>query len=69
MAFRILTVFRFIKESLINHPEKQMISLKNISGIIMDLRYASNNNFMHKKLYPENIKTTYLKKAGLPGIG
>jgi zinc D-Ala-D-Ala dipeptidase len=48
--------------SLVNHPEKQMIALKNISGIILDLRYASNNNFMHKKIYPGNIKTTYLRK-------
>jgi D-alanyl-D-alanine dipeptidase len=50
------------KESLINHPEKQMVSLENISGIILDLRYASNNNFMHKKLYKGNIKTTFLRK-------
>ncbi len=50
------------KESLINHPEKQMISLANISGIILNLLYASNNNFMHKKLYKGNIKTTFLRK-------
>ncbi len=50
------------KESLINHPEKQMISLKNISGIILDLRYASSDNFMHKKLYSGKIKTTFLRK-------
>ncbi|HTB25317.1 MAG TPA: M15 family metallopeptidase [Puia sp.] len=50
------------KESLINHPEKQMISLLNISGIILNLVYASNNNFMHKKLYEGNVKTTFLRK-------
>jgi D-alanyl-D-alanine dipeptidase len=50
------------KESLLHHPEKQMFSLKNVSGIMMDLRYASENNFMHKKLYPGIIKTTYLRK-------
>jgi D-alanyl-D-alanine dipeptidase len=49
-------------ESLKNHPEKQMISLAHIPGIILDLRYASDNNFMHKKLYPGNIKTTFLRK-------
>lgn len=50
------------QESLISHPEKQMVSLMQIPGIIMDLRYASTNNFMHKKLYPENTKNSFLRK-------
>jgi D-alanyl-D-alanine dipeptidase len=49
------------RESLINHPEKQMNSLTDIPGISLDLRYASSNNFMHKKLYPANIKTSFLR--------
>jgi len=49
-------------ESLLHHPEKQMISLMQIPGIIMDLRYASTNNLMHKKLYPENTKNSFLRK-------
>jgi zinc D-Ala-D-Ala dipeptidase len=56
------------KESLINHPEKQMISLANISGIILNLLYASNNNFMHKKLYEGNIKTTFLRKPAYDAL-
>jgi zinc D-Ala-D-Ala dipeptidase len=50
------------RESLNNHPEKQMVSLSDIPGIIQDLRYASRNNFMHKNLYPENTTTTFLRK-------
>jgi zinc D-Ala-D-Ala dipeptidase len=49
-------------KSLLSHPEKQMVSLLQIPGIIMDLRYATTNNFMHKKLYPENTKTSFLRK-------
>ena len=49
-------------ESLMLHPEKQMVSLAQIPGIIMDLRYATTNNFMHKKLYPENTKNSFLRK-------
>src|ERR1700712_1954085 len=49
-------------ESLLSHPEKQMVSLLQIPGIIMDLRYATTNNFMHKRLYPENIKNSFLRK-------
>ena len=50
------------QKSLLNHPEKQMFSLADIPGIILDLRYSTDNNFMHKNLYPQNIKTTYLRK-------
>ncbi|HCL83969.1 MAG TPA: peptidase M15 [Chitinophagaceae bacterium] len=52
----------FYRESLINHPEKQMVSLSDIPGIILDLRYASHNNFMLRNLYPENTITTFLRK-------
>jgi D-alanyl-D-alanine dipeptidase len=51
------------RESLWNHPEKQMKSLSQIPGIIMDLRYATANNFMHKNLYPANTKISYLRKT------
>ncbi|HLA59502.1 MAG TPA: M15 family metallopeptidase [Puia sp.] len=49
-------------ESVLSHPEKQMVSLEQIPGIIMDLRYATINNFMHKKLYPENTKNSFLRR-------
>ncbi|HET7001244.1 MAG TPA: M15 family metallopeptidase, partial [Puia sp.] len=49
-------------ESLKSHPEKQMVSLMQIPGILLDLRYASTNNFMRKKLYPENTKNSFLRK-------
>ena len=40
---------------------KQMLDIKKlIPTIILDLRYATTNNFMHKKLYP-SITTTYLR--------
>jgi D-alanyl-D-alanine dipeptidase len=56
------------KESLRNHPEKQMVSLKNIPGIVLDLRYAGKDNFMHKNLYPENTHTTYLRKQAYQAL-
>jgi len=48
------------RKSITGYPGKQMVSLKSIPGIILDLRYASEKNFMHKKLYPANTKTTFL---------
>jgi zinc D-Ala-D-Ala dipeptidase len=50
------------RESLINHPEKEMLSLSGVPGLMLDLRYATTNNFMHKKLYPGNLKTSFLRK-------
>ncbi len=44
-----------------SNTNKQMVDIqKFIPGLILDLRYATTNNFMHKKLYPA-ITTTYLK--------
>ena len=51
------------RETLRNHPEKRMIATDWIPGIIFDLRYAGNNNFMHKNLYPENTHTTFLRNT------
>jgi D-alanyl-D-alanine dipeptidase len=44
---------------------KQMVDIKKlVPTIVLDLRYATTNNFMHKKLYP-TITTTYLR---LPAV-
>ncbi len=40
---------------------KQMMDIKKvIPHIVIDLRYATTNNFMHKKLYP-TVATTYIR--------
>ncbi len=56
------------QKSLLNHPEKQMISLADIPGVIVDLQYASTNNFLHKNLYPLNTKTTFLRKPAYQAL-
>src|SRR6185295_3341823 len=61
-GLKYINTIALYEKSLLNHPEKQMISLASIPGIILDLRYATDSNFLHKKLYPENIKTTFLRK-------
>jgi D-alanyl-D-alanine dipeptidase len=44
-----------------SNPNKQMVDIqKFIPDVILDLRYATANNFMHKKLYP-SITNTYLR--------
>ncbi|MBS1667390.1 MAG: M15 family metallopeptidase [Bacteroidetes bacterium] len=47
----------------VQHDENQkMINLgKKIPTIQLDLRYASTNNFMHRKMYKENPKSTFMR--------
>jgi D-alanyl-D-alanine dipeptidase len=54
-------VYLYVR-SLIGHPEKQMVSLNRIPGIVLDLRYAGPHNFLHKNLYGGHIKTSFLRK-------
>jgi zinc D-Ala-D-Ala dipeptidase len=56
------------RKSVRNHPEKQMLPLEKIPGVALDLRYASGNNFTHKNLYPENTKTTFLRKPAFEAL-
>jgi zinc D-Ala-D-Ala dipeptidase len=49
---------RTFKEAVQIDSLQQMIELKSlIRNIEYDLRYATVNNFMHRKLYPQNKKT------------
>jgi D-alanyl-D-alanine dipeptidase len=50
-----------LKGSINSDHNKQMIDIKKIlPNVMLDLRYATPNNFMHTKLYPA-INTTYLR--------
>ncbi len=50
------------------NPVKQMADVKKaILGIVVDLRYASTNNFMRQKLYP-SITTTYLRQPAADSL-
>lgn len=57
--------------SIAGKPGFEMTDLQSeIPGIAFDIRYASANNFFHKKIYP-SVNTTYCRKkaaAALAGI-
>ncbi len=41
---------------------KKMVELKSmIPGIVYDLRYATTNNFMHRKMYPAETNQTFMR--------
>ncbi len=49
-------------EQVNKDPSKKMVELKSlIPGLIYDLRYAGTNNFMHRRMYPENTTCTFLR--------
>ena len=40
-------------------PDKQLVDLSTIPGIVLDIRYATANNFMKQQLYP--VAKAYLR--------
>jgi D-alanyl-D-alanine dipeptidase len=50
------------KKSIIDHPEKEMVPIGKIKGLVLDLRYATPDNFTHKRLYPAGTTSTFLRK-------
>lgn len=55
------TTFDEYKQSLTTTPEKELVNLeKFIPNIILDIRYATTNNFTHEKIY--NLARAYARK-------
>jgi D-alanyl-D-alanine dipeptidase len=55
------TTFNEYKQSLATTPEKELVDLaKFIPNIILDIRYATANNFTHEKIY--NLARAYARK-------
>ncbi|HEX4373557.1 MAG TPA: M15 family metallopeptidase [Puia sp.] len=51
-----------LQQTIKTDPNKQMIDVqKLIPNIALDLRYATENNFMHRVMYPEIPDFTFLR--------
>ncbi|MBE7173325.1 MAG: M15 family metallopeptidase [Williamsia sp.] len=51
-----------------NNPAAGMTDVKkSMPGLMLDLRYATKNNFMHQNLYPA-LTTTYLRRAAVQAL-
>ena len=56
------------KNSIAADTNKRMVNILNcFPDIVLDLRYATSNNFMREKLYPP-IHTTYLRSAAIHAL-
>jgi zinc D-Ala-D-Ala dipeptidase len=57
-----------LQKMVVKNPAKQMVDVKKaIPNLVLDLRYASTNNFTHQRLYPPLI-TTYLRKPAADSL-
>lgn len=64
----VISDWQQLQKTIHDNPEKVMLDIKKkMPGIVLDLRYAGTNNFMHKKLYPP-CNTTYLRKAAADSL-
>ena len=64
----VITDMQQLQKNIQANPAKAMANLKTvIPGIVLDLRYASVNNFMHQQLYPA-LTTTWLRKPAADSL-
>jgi zinc D-Ala-D-Ala dipeptidase len=50
-------------QQVLADPSKKMVELKSvIPEIIYDLKYATTDNFMHRRMYPAGTNKTYLRQ-------
>ena len=57
-----------LKKTIRKNPAKQLADLQAVIPLLLvDLRYAGVNNFMHEKLYPP-VFTTYLRKPAADAL-
>lgn len=58
------------RQSVKMDPAKTMAELQAvIPGIEYDLRYATVNNFMRRRMYPKNTKHTFLRAPAAEALG
>lgn len=51
------------KQQVLHDSSKRMLELRSlIPGMLYDLRYATKDNFMNRRMYPQKTTTTFLRK-------
>lgn len=50
------------RDQVKNDPSKRMVELQSVMPELQyDLRYATTNNFMHRRMYPASVRYTFLR--------
>lgn len=64
----IINSTKILQKEIDENPLKKMVDIKIfIPKIKLDLKYATDQNFMHQKLYPP-VKTTFLRKPAAENL-
>jgi zinc D-Ala-D-Ala dipeptidase len=64
----VISSISTLQKTILYNTGKAMIDLqKAVPGIILDLRYNTANNFMHKRLYTA-ANTTYMRKSAADAL-
>jgi zinc D-Ala-D-Ala dipeptidase len=67
-GLRVIGTVAALQQTVAQNPDKAMVSLsKAIPGIVLDLRYATTNNFMRTRLYGP-LTTTYLRRPAAEAL-
>jgi D-alanyl-D-alanine dipeptidase len=62
VTLSVTSKYSLYKKQVQTDSTKKMIELKTlIPGLNFDLRYASANNFMHRRMYPQSTAITFLR--------
>ncbi|HTQ64804.1 MAG TPA: M15 family metallopeptidase [Puia sp.] len=57
------------RQTLANDSLKKMTDLQSsVPGIVLDLRYATTNNFMGRRMYPENTRHSFLRLQAVKSL-
>lgn len=67
-GLHVLTIEKEYVRTVDQNINNRMVDVTNyVDGVMLDLKYSSAQNFLHKKLYPK-IKTTYLRKPAAEAL-
>lgn len=64
--FTLINNVRALKATIAKDSAKQMVSLKKITPtVILDLHYATADNFMHRLMYPANTTNSFMRRPAV----
>src|SRR5260221_9568874 len=56
------------RATIANDNLKKMTNLQVIPGIVLDLRYATKNNFMGRRMYPKKTNYSFLRLEAVEAL-
>lgn len=68
-SFPILRSGKEYRNALRKNADNRLVELKSrIPGLVYDLRYATTNNFMHRRMYPGGTRYTFMRRPAAEAL-